>query len=367
MESSPVRLRSSTVATDTTVERARGAMLLVRAARLSSIGLFISSALVLIYLGRYVLMPVAAGVLLGLTLGPSAVRLERHGIPSFLSGAVIITTLFGAMTLLVIALAVPLETWSSRIPEVTERLAQEWRHVREPIEKIREVEKQVEAATDSAEKRPMPVTVAPKGIMSNMISSAPEVLAKILLFTGTFYFFLATRSQLRSQGLRLCQTIGARLSLARIIRDVETALSRYVLTVTAVNACMGTVVGIAMYALGVPSPFLWGVLAAVFNYAPFIGPAIMAGILVGVGLVSFDGMWQSLTPALAFLGINFIEGQYVTPTVLGRTLTLNALLVFLAIAFWLWLWGPVGAFLAVPFLVVGSVALSHVIRSGRER
>ena len=365
MERSPVRPHRP--ATETAIERARGTILLVRAARISSIGLFVFSALILIYLGRYVLTPIAAGILLGLTLGPSAVRLERNGIPPFLSGAIIVTTVFGAMTLLVIALAVPLETWSSRVPEVTERLAEEWRHIRKPIQRIREVEKQVEAATDGPDKRPMPVTVAPKGMMSNMLSSAPEVLAKILLFIGTFYFFLATRSQLRRQSLQLCPTLDAKLSLARIIRDVENALSRYVLTVTAVNICMGTAVGVAMYALGVPSPYLWGGLAAVFNYAPFIGPAIMAGILAGVGLVTFDDIWQSLSPALVFLGINFIEGQYVTPTVLGRTMTLNALLVFLAIAFWLWLWGPVGAFLAVPFLVVGNVALSHLTRSEHER
>lgn len=364
MESSSVRLPAAAPRPDASTDRARGTVVLVRAARLSSIGLFIIGALVLVYLGRYILIPVAAGILVGLTLGPSAVRLERHGIPPFVSGLVILTTLLGAVTLLVIALAVPLETWSSRIAEVSEKLAQEWRHIREPIQKLEAVEKQVEQATEGNERRPMAVTVAPKGIMSNMISSAPEVMAKILLFVGTFYFFLATRSQLRLQGLRLCPTMPARLTLARIIRDVESALSRYVLTVTAVNIGMGAVVGCAMYALGVPSALLWGVMAAVFNYAPFIGPTIMAGILVGVGLVTFDGIWHALAPAMAFLGIHFIEGQYVTPMVLGRTLTLNALLVFLAIAFWLWLWGPVGAFLAVPFLVVGSVALNYLTRPG---
>jgi predicted PurR-regulated permease PerM len=123
----------------------------------------------------------------------------------------------------------------------------------------------------------------------------------------------------------------------------------------------GLVVGLAMFLLGVPQPHLWGALAAVLNFALFVGPVVMALILLGVGLATFADPLLMVAPPLIFVVLNFIEGQFVTPSVLGARLALNPLAVFVTIAFWLWLWGPIGAFLAVPILILVAMTLYHLV------
>jgi predicted PurR-regulated permease PerM len=158
----------------------------------------------------------------------------------------------------------------------------------------------------------------------------------------------------------LCLTRDARLKSARIIRDTEYLLSRYVAWISLVNIALGIVTGFAMYLLDMPSPALWGALATIFNFIPYLGPATLMVILVGVGSVTYDGLLYALTPALAFFCINFLEGQIITPAILGQRLTLNPFVVFLTLGFCLWVWGPVGAFVAVPFLLIVAVVASHL-------
>jgi predicted PurR-regulated permease PerM len=112
--------------------------------------------------------------------------------------------------------------------------------------------------------------------------------------------------------------------------------------------------------VGLPNPLLWGVLAAVLNYVPYIGPGIVTGTLAVVGLLTFPSTTDALIAPVAFLGIVTVEGQIITPTVLGRRLELNPFAVFLAIAFCTWLWGPIGAFIAVPILMSGTLMLAHL-------
>lgn len=329
-------------------------------ARLSLVGLFCVSVLLLLHFGRFILVPVVAALLLGIMFTPLARKLARMGLGTFFASAVVVTLFMGVLGLGAFSLAVPLETWSSRVPEISYKLTAQWNEISEPLKQLKEVEKQVDVAAKDAD-GPMEVVVKPKGIVSNLIASAPDVAAWILLFVGTLYFYLGTREQLRRNFLENLTTLKARIYLARIFRDVERALTRYIFTTFAVNAVFGIVVGIAMYLLGIPSPHLWGALAMLLNFAPFIGPAVMTIILLGVSAVTFEQPGEMILAPLVFVALNLLEGQFTTPRVLGRTLTLNPLLVFLTLAFWLWMWGPVGAFLAVPMLLVFTVVLERVL------
>src|SRR5262249_9856161 len=102
------------------------------------------------------------------------------------------------------------------------------------------------------------------------------------------------------------------------------------------------------------------ILAAILNYIPYIGPAIMVAVLFAVGLVVFPTLGEALVAPLGFVAVTTVEGQFVMPTVVGRHLTINPLTIFLAVAFWAWLWGPFGAFLAVPLCIVGTVTMDHL-------
>ncbi|MBU1211212.1 MAG: AI-2E family transporter [Alphaproteobacteria bacterium] len=329
-----------------------------RFTRFSIIGLFFIGFAAALYAGQYVLAPVIAAVLVGFTLGPLNGWLERRGLSGGLAAGLIVISLVAMLGLASYSLAVPLESWSSKLPAVGTRLMDEWSKYSKPIEKIKDVEKQVNEATSDAPTTE--VTIKQRGIVTDLISSAADIVARLVLFLGCLYFFLATRTSIKRNILMALPTSSMRFSSARIIRDAESFLSRYFLSIAAINLCFGAVVGIAVFLLGLPQPYLWGTLAAVLNFALYVGPALMTIILLGVGLTTFSDTMPALAPAIAFVILNFLEGQFVTPIVLGERLTLNPLAVLVSIAFWLWLWGPVGAFLAVPILIVATMIFYHV-------
>jgi len=148
--------------------------------------------------------------------------------------------------------------------------------------------------------------------------------------------------------------------MLRIWNDIEENLIGYVGVVTLINIGLGTVTAAMLYLIGFPNPLTFGLLTAVLNYIPYLGPAIVAAVLFGVGVVAMPSLPQAaLAPAL-FVAIATAEGHFITPSIVGRRLTLSPFLVFLALAFWTWLWGPVGAFLAVPLVIVCYVVFGHL-------
>jgi predicted PurR-regulated permease PerM len=152
-----------------------------------------------------------------------------------------------------------------------------------------------------------------------------------------------------------------RLRMLRILNEIEVSLGGYLLTVTLINMGVGVLTGLICAVTGMPNPAGLGALAATLNYFPIIGPVAMFVILTAVGVLSFPTLMAGLIAPLAFVGLTFLEGHFVTPTIIGRRLSLNALAVFIALAFWTWLWGPMGGFLSSPLLIVGLVLKEHLM------
>lgn len=329
------------------------------------IGLFVMAAVVMLEWAAYFMVPLTAAIVVGLTLGPMIDKLERMGLPPYLAGLAIIAALCLFLYGLFMAFAIPLEEWSFRIPDVMDRLREIAYWIGGTLEQLQEISRQVQEAAKPNRGSGLEVSVD-EGIVTQFLASAPAIVGQCLIFLGTFYFFVVSRSRVRAGVLAFAPTRAARLRLGRIMRDIETSLSRYLIAITFVNIGLGVATGLAMWVLGLPTPALWGALAAVLNYVLFIGPATMAVILAGVALVTFDNISAVLLPPGAFLMLNLIESQFVTPTVLGQQLVLNPLIVFLSLAFWMWLWGPVGAFLALPLFVAGAIVLYHSLPPGRR-
>jgi predicted PurR-regulated permease PerM len=145
----------------------------------------------------------------------------------------------------------------------------------------------------------------------------------------------------------------------RIVYDVEREVSRYLLTVAIINAGLGAVVGLGLWALGLPNAAVWGVATAAFNFLPYIGALVTVVLVACISLVSFDTLSYAILPPLFVIGCNVVESQFVTPVVVGRRLEINAVAIFIAVAFWSWLWGFVGALIAVPLLVIFKVFCDH--------
>jgi predicted PurR-regulated permease PerM len=153
----------------------------------------------------------------------------------------------------------------------------------------------------------------------------------------------------------------SRLRTLRILNEIEEHLGGYLLTVTMINLGVGIATGIICAITGMPNPAGLGALAATLNFFPIIGPVAMFVILTVVGIIAFPTIGAALIAPLAFIGITFLEGHFVTPTIIGRRLELNALAVFMALAFWTWLWGPMGGFLSSPLLIVALILKEHLL------
>jgi predicted PurR-regulated permease PerM len=183
---------------------------------------------------------------------------------------------------------------------------------------------------------------------------------ELLLLFGTLLFFLVGQLELRKQLVFLFPTHEGKLRFMRIMNDIERNLAGYLAVVTVINVVLGIIVAIGAWLIGLPNPAIFGLLAAFLNYVPYVGPAIMVVVLFGVGLVTFPSLSHALIAPAALVGLTTLEGHFITPTIVGRRITLNPLVVVLALAFWTWMWGPIGAFLAVPVSIIALVVFSHL-------
>jgi len=325
--------------------------ILSNAAQLSLVLVGTMTVLAALHYGRVVLAPVFPAVTVGLMFGPVADALERRGVPDGLSAGVVVLLFLGLIAGSVMLFAAPLVEWIDRIPIIWEALKAELANWKEPLASIGALQEQIKGVF-GAEDAALAVTVEEGGPVQDLALFAPGLLAEVLVFLASLYFFLATRDQIRIFILSLCVTRRMRWRTAHVFRDVESKVSRFLLTVSVINLSMGIGVAILMALIGMPTPILWGALAAVLNFIPFVGQAAMVVVLFAVGLGTQNGLEGALLPVGLYLALNFVEGNFVTPNLVGRAMTMNPFLIFFAITYWLWAWGPVGGFIAVPSLLI---------------
>jgi predicted PurR-regulated permease PerM len=333
-------------------------ILLSRASQTAVIGLGILGLVFALSAGQFLLAPVALAIIIGLMLGPIATGFERRGLMPAVSAAIVVLLFILLVGALAFALMAPLGYWSSRVPDIWSRLQEQLVHLRRPLELLRGVRQEIREVTGG---EGLTVSVEEGSPVTSIAAMAPAIGAQILIFLASLYFFIATRERTRVAILKLCVNRKLRWRVAHIFRDVEGLVSRYLLSITAINTGLGVTVTLALWLVGVPQPALWGALAGVLNFIMYVGPAIMAVLLFGVGLATFDSFSAALLPPLVYLSLNLMEAEFVTPTVIGRTMTLNPFVVFLAIAFWLWLWGPIGGFIAIPALLIAFAVARNIL------
>jgi predicted PurR-regulated permease PerM len=201
-------------------------------------------------------------------------------------------------------------------------------------------------------------------IVGGIVSILTPAVSQTILFLGTLVFYLIYQKQIRSRTVLILPGRDARLVALKILADIERNMTVYFGTFTIVNICLGLVTVFLAYGVGLPNPMLWGVLAFVVNYVPYIGVAVVVTVLFLIGLFTFPAVPEALVAPLVYVAITTIEGHFITPALMGRQMTLNPFAVFLAIGFWTWMWGPIGAFVAVPMLMTAMVTLRHLFPNG---
>ena len=333
-------------------------LLLQRGSQASIILMGIIAAVFALAAAEYVLAPVGLGIVLGLMLGPVATRLENRGLPPGLSAALVVILLICLIGLLAMAIAQPLSFWLARVPQLWANLQGQLSELKGPLQAFKTFRDQVR---DVVGAEGVTVSVDDGMGVQSVVTLAPALMAQVLISLACLYFFVATRHDTRKAILKLFWGRRLRWRIAHIFRDAERMVSRYLLSITLINISEGIAVAAGLYLIGVPSALLWGALAALLNFVVFIGPAVMVAILFMVGLAEFDTFGGSLLPVVVYLTVNLMEAQFVTPLVVGRTMTLNPFMIVLALVFWIWLWGPLGGFIAIPALLIFYAIVGNII------
>jgi predicted PurR-regulated permease PerM len=320
------------------------------------VALLVICVVAVLYAAKAFFLPVVAAFVVGTMLSPAAGFLERHRIPRAVSAVLIVTGVGAGVAFIVGLISSPLMEWSNRLPELGSLLKDKLHIFDRPLALWLELQSML-GGSDTFSTFQMP--------KFDWVQPAVEFLSptftEFLLFFATLILFLASWRDLRRALIMTFADHAARLRMLRILNEIEGHLGGYLLTVTMINLGVGAATGIICAITGMPNPAGLGALAATLNFFPIIGPVAMFVILTVVGVIAFSTIGGGLIAPLAFIGVVFIEGHFVTPTIIGRRLELNALAVFIALAFWTWLWGPMGGFLSSPLLIVALVLKDHLM------
>jgi len=327
--------------------------------RLRSQQALVAIAVVLVigslHVARSAVVPLLFAAFLAMLLAPAVAMVQRVGVPRAVAAGIVVISLIAVAGLGFNATWRPAKEWLDQAPQAMRTLERKLRPVTGFIAKVESVSEQAERVTDPGAARngaaaPAQATEKKKSTFAN----TQEWLLAILTTLVVTYFLLSAGPSLlvkieSSRGARRLNT-----RLLRLAAAISDDLSRYFATVTLINLALGVATTATMYALGMPNPLLWGVVAFVLNYVPYAGSAATLAVLTVVALVSFDGLGKPLAVAGCYLFLTTIEGQVVQPILVGRRLDVSPLIVFLSLWFGGWLWGIAGVALAVPLLVTAK-------------
>jgi predicted PurR-regulated permease PerM len=307
-----------------------------------------------LYFARSFLLPITFAVLLSFVLSPLVRGLGRLRIPTALAAALVVLSLAGGVGFGVYQLAGPVQSWSEKAPQAIARTERELRRLFRPFQKVTQTAKQVESAAGEvggAEQRPaQEVVVRGPGFLSRVFGSTSRVVAALLQIVILLYFLLAAGDLFLRKLIKLLPNLTDKLTAVRIARQTQTSVSTYLGTAALINLIEGVVVAGAMQLIGMPNPLLWGAAAFLLEFVPYLGAAALTVVLFVAGLATFQNLGQALLPPGALLLINLLQANLLYPVLQGRRLALNPVAVFVGIAFWYWIWGVAGAFVAVPIL-----------------
>ncbi|WP_030538549.1 AI-2E family transporter [Sphingobium sp. DC-2] len=310
--------------------------------------------------GAEFFLPLTAALVIAIALVPFLEWMERRGVPSAIAALVAVIVFLLVANAAIVMIVVPAADWfvllPERLPKIQSNLAplidlysQLQRFVDETIQAL--------ASGPGAVARTASVD-APRSLLQFAATSAPSAIVQMVFALLIIYFFLAGWTRLRRRTINSRGSFDGAMAVARVIQNVVDATSAYVLTIATINLCLGLSVAIALWLIGMPSPLMWGGIVAMLNFIPYFGP-MLAAVLLGLGgLMMFDDIWMALLPAAIQIGFHLIEANAITPMVLGRRLTMNPLLILVALTFWGWVWGTPGALLGVPLLIIIQTVIS---------
>jgi predicted PurR-regulated permease PerM len=323
-------------------------------------GLLVLAVLYTLYFARAFLLPIVLAILLDFLLSPIIRLLKRIRIPEPAGAALLILVLLGALGAGIYSLADPAREWMGRAPESIARVQSRLKELRRPVEQVTRTAEQVEAATDVERGGPQEVVVRGPRLSERLFGTTQSLLTGAMETVILLYFLLAAGDLFLQKLIKVLPLLRDKKKAVAIARETEASISTYLFTVALVNIGLGLVVTLAMMLIGMPNAVLWGSLAALAEFVPYVGATVMIALLTMAGLVNFESVAHALLVPGAYLAINLIQANFVSPMVLGRRLTLNPVAILVGLVFWWWIWGVGGAFIAVPLLATFKIFCDHI-------
>lgn len=322
-------------------------------------GLLILACFYTLYFARAFFLPIVLALLLTFLLSPLVRGLKKLRIPEALGAGIVVLGLLGVLGVGVYELSGPVSDWMQQAPASLRKLERRVRDLKKPVQTVSKATEQVAKIAQVGGGAPASQVTSAPTLGARLLSQALDVAVSGVSMIILLYFLLAAEDMFLRKLIKVLPRVDDKKRAVDIARQIETEISAYLSTVTLINVALGLAVWGLMAWIGLPNPLLWGVMATVFNYIPYLGPLTVLAVLAGVGFLTFDDLPHALLPPGAFAAVTFVEAYLLTPMVLGRRLTLNPVVIFLALSFWGWLWGIAGAVMAVPIMVVFKIFCDH--------
>jgi predicted PurR-regulated permease PerM len=326
-------------------------------------GLFIFACFYTLYFARDFFLPIVLAIVLMFLLNPVVRALKRIRIPEFIGAALIIVALFAFVSFIGYKLSGPLTEWLRKAPEIGQKLQDGIRNFKKPVEQASRAGEQVQNLTSispEGQKPPQRVEIKPPGLLDGLFSRTWSFLLALMVMVILLYFLLASGDLFLRKLIHVLPRLQDKKTAVQIAREIEDHISKYLLTVGMINAGLGTAGGLAFWALGMPSPMLWGAMACLLNFIPYLGALTVIVTVTLVATATFASLGHALLVPFVYFVLATLEGNFVTPWIIGRRMTLNPVMIFIGLTFWGWLWGIAGVLLAVPMLVMFKIFCDHI-------
>ncbi len=314
-------------------------------------GLFLYASLLVMYVAKAIMLPVFVALFLNLLLGPLVRGFEKLSIPAPLSAGGILLILISALTFGIVQLSTPASLWLNRAPQALQQVELKLQSIKSSVLEMGKATQALEHMANLSESRKaQKVEVKTDSLGGLLIDWTTEFILGLVSTIILLYFFLASGDLFLEKIVKVLPRFSDKRRAVEIVRGIEGNISSYLVTVTSVNLGLALATSLAMYLLGMPNPFLWGAMAGILNFIPYVGSIIGLGAVTLAAAITFEQMNMVALVSATYLSLTAIEGNFITPYLLGRKLTLNPVVILVSVLFWGWLWGTIGALLAVPFV-----------------
>ncbi|TZG26587.1 AI-2E family transporter [Sphingomonas montanisoli] len=309
--------------------------------------------------GAEFFLPTTTALVIAIALVPLLEWMERRGLPSGLAALSCVLLFLTIANVAIASIVVPATDWFALLPS---RIAQIRRNLSPLIDLYSTFERFIDQTMgvimrSSASSARTVRVESPNSLFDLVATSAPHAIVQMVFATLVVYFFLSGWTRMRRRTITSRGSFSSAMTTARVIQEMVDRTSAYLATITLINIGLGIIVSLVLWFVGMPTPVMWGGLVAILNYIPYFGPVMAAGLLAVGGLMTFADLGYALVPAAMFVGLHLVEANLFTPLLVGRRLTINPLLILIALSFWSWVWGTTGALLAVPLLIIVKTIL----------